>query len=148
MASNSHAVIRPHFRLICTPAQQTQGEWLASLVETVQPNAGATVRVGWSVLRLQSFDGKLVLCEPDFDGNPFTDFRPSVSTTLEVLAAEKSLLDRAGCAPVNAQAGGAGGFVGVSAASGAPRAPCRLCIACRVDSGLGWPYARSSDGRE
>jgi hypothetical protein len=49
---------------------------------------------------LQSFDGKLVLCEPDFDGNPFTDFRPSVSTTLEVLAAEKSLLDRAGCAPV------------------------------------------------
>src|SRR5262249_25141346 len=35
---------------------------------------GVTVQFGWSVLTLRRRGDELLVCEPDFDGDPFRDF--------------------------------------------------------------------------
>jgi len=49
------------------------------------------------VVKLIQVGSDLVLHEPDFDGNPFTDYRPSVSTTLMVLGMQIDFLSRIKC---------------------------------------------------
>jgi hypothetical protein len=55
------------------------------------------VRFGWSRLVLRPHDDDaLIVCEPDFGGDPLRDVRPRVDTTLSVLADQAGVLRRAG----------------------------------------------------
>lgn len=100
MANQFHTIDRGEFRLYCAPEQRAQGEWLADLVEGMRPRVGSTVQVGWSILKLVPSANGAVLCEPNFMGDPFNEFQPSVEITLRVLAEQRALLERAGCDPL------------------------------------------------
>jgi hypothetical protein len=57
--------------------------------------AGARMRFGWSLLTLGTdTQGGLLVCEPNFAGNPLTELRSSIATTLEVLAQQVRLMHR------------------------------------------------------
>jgi hypothetical protein len=58
--------------------------------------AGTTVGFGWSVLTLQGSADELVLCEPDFAGDPMRDLVPRVDDTLRVAAEQADLLNAMG----------------------------------------------------
>jgi hypothetical protein len=53
---------------------------------------GTAVQFGWSLLRLLADDKELVVCEPDFAGDPFHNFVPTVETTLRVTVQQVALL--------------------------------------------------------
>ena len=57
---------------------------------------GVTVQFGWLVLTLRRRGKKLLVCEPDFDGDPFHDLREEVSCTLSVLVGMTAVLNRLG----------------------------------------------------
>ena len=65
---------------------------LARICGERRPQAGMSVRLGWSLVRLveDPHDG-LILCEPDFDGDPLHQARQGVSTTLAVLRMQSRL---------------------------------------------------------
>jgi len=93
---------KPLFSLSCDSRLESQGNWLANLVssrENTSPGIqdGITIQVGWSVTKLIQVGDDLVLHEPDFDRNPFTDYRPNVSTTLLVLGMQLDLISRLKC---------------------------------------------------
>jgi hypothetical protein len=97
---------RSDFRLNCKDGLTEQGLWLANVVEDISKHhtnllEGATFQIGWSVLKLVATSSGLVLCEPDFDNNPFQNYREDVSSTLEVLRGQHDLLSRVGCSPVD-----------------------------------------------
>src|SRR5687768_11008470 len=46
---------------------------------------GTTIMFGWSLLTLRGSVDELLICEPDFDGNPFHDYLPQVEHTLRIL---------------------------------------------------------------
>ena len=77
---------------------RSQSEFLldlvaASLAEGLKLEDGVRVEVGWSVLTLrQARDGEFVLYEPNFDGDPFTQLRSDLTTTLTVIAAQNDFL--------------------------------------------------------
>ena len=54
--------------------------------------AGARLQFGWSLLTLVERAQELVAHEPDFDGDPLTDLREDVSTTLVVQAMQSAIL--------------------------------------------------------
>jgi hypothetical protein len=61
------------------------------------PDSGATLRFGWSLLRLQrDEDGVPLACEPDFDAWPEQRWRDTIDVTLDVLEAQARLLCRTG----------------------------------------------------
>jgi hypothetical protein len=64
---------------------------------------GVTVQFGWSVLTLRRRGKKLLVCEPDFDGDPFHDLREEVSCTLSVLVGMTAVVNRLGVKPVEAR---------------------------------------------
>lgn len=75
---------------------------LQRLTAAEPPWAGMTVRFGWSLLQLrEAADGRLILCEPDYLGNPFAELRPRVDITLRVLAAQSELAHAVGVVPVD-----------------------------------------------
>lgn len=49
---------------------------------------GTSVQFGWSRLVLEAVDSNLVVCEPDFDGDPFHHSAPEVDRTLRVVSAQ------------------------------------------------------------
>jgi hypothetical protein len=97
---------RSHFLLNCSDELTEQGEWLCALVERIGQKQsslvdGAAFQVGWSVLKLVRTIEGLVLCEPDFDNDPFRNFRKDVSATLAVVSAQRDLVSKVGCSPVD-----------------------------------------------
>ena len=99
-------VERPSFRLNCDAAHEERAESIADLVDALEASkrgvvAGVTVQVGWSMLKLVKHGRRLVLCEPDFSGDPFTSFRPDISTTLDVLARQSARIAELGCEPID-----------------------------------------------
>ncbi len=67
---------------------------LTALHEYGEPmTEGLVLRWGWSELVLvRGADGRLQVHEPDFGGEPLEDFRPDVTSTLQVQAATRELL--------------------------------------------------------
>ncbi len=63
---------------------------------------GLRLRVGWTFLVLQETDGELVVCEPDYTGNPFQQLRSDVSTFLRVTASHQWLAAMLGVTPTEA----------------------------------------------
>lgn len=77
-----------------------QAEWLlgvlASALDGAGPRDGTTVEIGWSLLTLKERGGELLVCEPDYAGDPFRDLSEDVSRTLAVLARQSDVLKRVG----------------------------------------------------
>ena len=61
---------------------------------------GVKVQFGWSVLTIRQEGSNFRVCEPDFDGDPFTQVRPDVTCTLAVLAMQVGVVRRVGVDPV------------------------------------------------
>src|SRR5262249_23483535 len=61
---------------------------------------GVTVQFGWSVLTLRQRGGELLVCEPDFGGDPFTEVREDVTCTLAVLVGQAAVINPPGVEPV------------------------------------------------
>lgn len=57
---------------------------------------GTVIRFGWSDLKLSLQGNELIITEPDFGGNPFRDYLPQVTITLEVLTEQVDTLKRTG----------------------------------------------------
>lgn len=89
-------ISRPQFNLNCEDVLAPQGEWLADCISSLNDQGntlreGVTMQIGWSVLKLINRNGALWLCEPNFSGNPFVDFRPDTSATLRVLFSKNEI---------------------------------------------------------
>jgi len=52
---------------------------------------GTVVQFGWSRLVLDADDNNLVVCEPDFDGDPFHHTVPKVDRTLRVVSEQAGI---------------------------------------------------------
>jgi len=92
--------------LACATARRPLAEdvlaTLARIARADPLRAGMKVRFGWSILTLREDGGGLVVCEPDFAGDPLHELRPQVDTTLDVLARQAALVRRVGATPVDA----------------------------------------------
>jgi hypothetical protein len=63
-------------------------------------NDGVTIQFGWSILTLRRQGDELLICEPDFSGDPLTEVREDVTCTLAVLVGQAALINRLGVEPV------------------------------------------------
>ena len=57
---------------------------------------GSIVQFGWSRLRLNLEENQLIVCEPDFSGDPLENFVAEVDRTLRVQAAQAAVCKRVG----------------------------------------------------
>jgi len=55
---------------------------------------GARVQLGWSVITLRADNGRLRVCEPAFNTNPFQLFTPTLDISLRLLDAQVRVLRR------------------------------------------------------
>jgi hypothetical protein len=62
---------------------------------------GSIIRFGWSDLKLSQEGNELVIMEPDFENDPLNHFIPQVTTTLEILLQQFSLLYKINVPPGN-----------------------------------------------
>jgi hypothetical protein len=53
---------------------------------------GTRIRFGWSMFTLRAEGETLVVCEPEFNGDPFRNFVAGINTTLRVLRGQSALL--------------------------------------------------------
>jgi hypothetical protein len=89
----------------CAAERQRLAEDLLTAIERASKRTGIRegmrIRFGWSVLTLEPEGEGLIVCEPDFDGDPLRAVRPGVDTTLDVTARQAALLKRVGVEPVD-----------------------------------------------
>lgn len=78
-----------------------QARWLLETIKGVSERGGelkdgTTLEVGWTVLTVKERGGELVVCEPDYARDPFTDLGEDVSRTLLLLGQQNDVLRRVG----------------------------------------------------
>jgi hypothetical protein len=88
-------------RVRCADLLAASAEWLLGAVASFAGRGkgladGVIVQVGWSLLQLRRDAGELAVCEPNFDTDPFQDFRDDVTCTLTVLARQNLVHERLG----------------------------------------------------
>ncbi len=83
-----------------------QGRWLLGVIESMHHRGmkiedGVRFRLGWSTLifRKQT-DGRLLVCEPDFMGNPFEDEVDTLDATLDIQSRQNAKVIEVGVAPM------------------------------------------------
>jgi hypothetical protein len=92
----------------CQGALRPQCKWLLGyLRETFSPKVeqlrdGFKLQVGWSTLCLREQDGELLVCEPDYRGDPFTRWHDDITSTLTVQAQQNDILKQTGAEGVAA----------------------------------------------
>lgn len=86
-------------QFFCHDALATQAKWLGGLLRDILKEQGlgflkdgATIGLGWSVLKFVQIDDHYLLCEPDFSSNPFSRFRKDLTCTLQVQMEQNELL--------------------------------------------------------
>ncbi|MEX5753174.1 hypothetical protein AB6B30_05905 [Acinetobacter baumannii] len=83
-----------------------QAKWLVELIvdmsrKGVSIEDGVKIQFGWSFLIFRNFDdNQLILCEPNFSSNPFSEEKYSIDFTLEVQALQNSFSKRYGVNPI------------------------------------------------
>lgn len=84
----------------CDNRLEQQALWLLSTIdklsETQPLEDGASLEVGWSVLTLVEQNGSIIVCEPDFDNDPFEQAVDDVSRTLWVLLLQNEIIMQTG----------------------------------------------------
>ncbi|MBE7461974.1 MAG: hypothetical protein HS116_00655 [Planctomycetes bacterium] len=88
-------------RLFCAEGLDAQVEWLFSVLSNIALTSkglfdGCRIQVGWSHFVLYERSFGFVVCEPDFDRNPFLEYRESVTSTLRILSMQVDVLNRCG----------------------------------------------------
>ena len=101
MADFRKKVGRLTLRTRCSDVLATSAEWLLDVVASYAGRGkgladSVIIQVGWSLLKLRQDGDELAVCEPDYDGNPFRDFRDDVTCTLTVLARQNLVHKRLG----------------------------------------------------
>jgi hypothetical protein len=85
------------------PRLETQAEWLlrtlGKVLEATPLREGMTIQVGWTRFSLRTQAGRVVVCEPAFHGNPFTQSNQDVTLSLAVLAAHDEMIQALGIEP-------------------------------------------------
>src|SRR5580700_3111124 len=85
------------------PRLETQAEWLlrtlGKVLEATPFREGMTIQVGWTRFSLRTQAGRVVVCEPAFHGNPFTQSNQDVTLSLAVLAAHDEMIQALGIEP-------------------------------------------------
>jgi len=83
----------------CADALGEQASFSLDLIKGIERDKGpgflrdgTRLQVGWSILTLRSRESALIVCEPDFDGDPFKSTRDDVSCTLLVQAQQNDTL--------------------------------------------------------
>jgi hypothetical protein len=84
----------------CSEALATQANALLTMLEALHRRGPAlhdrsTIQFGWSLLTLVEQDGDLLVCEPDFEGDPLDGTSPTVDRTLRVQARQAQVCRRA-----------------------------------------------------
>lgn len=95
---------RPLFALHCDESLAENGEWAANIVTNLKNKPpgiedGVIIQLGWTLLKLIKIENELILCEPDYFGNPFEDFKPDISTSLWTLTSQIEFLKGLDCQP-------------------------------------------------
>lgn len=148
MSTTSRAIAGTRVRVQCAEhLVPLAGDILVALTGIAavdRPHAGLRIRFGWSVLTLEDDGpGGLVVCEPDFAGDPLRDVVPRVDTTLEVIAGQTALARRVRVTPADV------GFEQyVVTARGVPRAETLTLFrsAPRDEEDSGWSIVSSDTG--
>jgi hypothetical protein len=89
----------------CDELRREQGQWLADTVAEFDGRErgladGVTLEIGWTVFFLRGQpDGSLLVCEPDYQSDPFKTVRADVTASLTVLVAQIDLLRAIGVTP-------------------------------------------------
>jgi hypothetical protein len=107
MVSKSAVIGGQTFVVNCSDRVESQAQWVIDLLrrlheQGIELGEGKSVQLGWSALRFsrRADDKAILVCEPDFDRNPFADIRPNVTCTLTILAKQKDLAARLRVDPV------------------------------------------------
>jgi hypothetical protein len=105
MISVTRIIAETRTAVKCLPHQAALAEDVLTTLERIGAQkpvaAGTRVRFGWSLLTLREDADGLIVCEPDFSGDPFQDLRPDLSTTLDVLANQTVFVRRVGVVPAD-----------------------------------------------
>jgi hypothetical protein len=95
-------------RLICADVNPDQESIVRTVFFKLQEiarrdplRAGMRIRFGWTLFTLEADGDALVVCEPDFDGDPLTATRPSIATSLDVIAKQAAFARAQGVVPVD-----------------------------------------------
>jgi len=81
----------------CAAHLKEQAEWLLKTLNKLQVpgkvfDSGVKEQIGWSTLTLQKRGSELLVCEPDFWGDPFRNIREDVTCTLTIFAKQSKVL--------------------------------------------------------
>jgi hypothetical protein len=81
----------------CAAHLREQAESLLQIFNRLQPegkalDSGLKKQIGWSTLTLFKRGTELLVCEPDFWGDPFNNIREDLTCTLTILAKQNKLL--------------------------------------------------------
>lgn len=83
----------------CADSLHQQASFLLDLIKGIEKEKGpgflkdgTRLQIGWSILTLRTRGSELLVCEPDFDGNPSQSTRDDVSSTLLVQAQQSDFL--------------------------------------------------------
>ena len=81
----------------CDSRLEAQAEWLLKTIEDISEETkdairdGWTLEIGFSVLALVERDGMFVVCEPDYDDDPFENVVEDVSRSLWVVVMQNEV---------------------------------------------------------
>jgi hypothetical protein len=80
-----------------------QAEWLlrtiAKVLEATPFREGMTIQIGWTRFSLRTQAGRIVVCEPAFHGNPFSQSNQDVTLSLAILGAHDEMIQALGVEP-------------------------------------------------
>lgn len=97
---------RPLFSLSCDDSLESHGEWAADIVTNFKDKPpgiedGVIIQFGWAPLKLIELNNELALCEPDYLGNAFKNFKPDISTTLWTIVSQINFISDLDCEPLD-----------------------------------------------
>ncbi|HEY2515186.1 MAG TPA: hypothetical protein VGI39_30175 [Polyangiaceae bacterium] len=72
---------------------------MAKVLEATPFREGMTIQVGWTRFMLRTQAGRVIVCEPSFQGNPFAAANLDVTLSLAVLSAHDEMIQVLGIGP-------------------------------------------------
>src|SRR5262245_11184262 len=85
----------------CDDETLAQGEWLLDYLRRTfgdksgELRDGFKIEFGWTILCLRQEDAGMIVCEPNYRGNPFAEWHEDVSCSLRVQGEQLEILELA-----------------------------------------------------